>query len=286
MRSVKMIMIKILSIFWLLFFSHTASSQSCTKKEEMNHCKNSQSVCDDRSENDSRNECKLMNNHQVERKIIRVDYDGFSLWLDCQRHGAIQFQYNAQHDIGNASRAKTFSLDPKVPTHCQQINAKAYGHHYDRGHLVPANHLDASMTTIKATNNITNILPQAANMNRGAWLVTEEITECYRDISELLVIGGVIWGNDPTDDFFVKSHGIKTPDAFWKVIVRGGLEDEQSIAWIIPNSQAATRHKIDDYLVTVHDIETLTGQKIPVTEDLKDKKPSSSWGIPIGCNKG
>ncbi|CAK0752970.1 hypothetical protein CCP3SC5AM1_1940006 [Gammaproteobacteria bacterium] len=33
-------------------------------------------------------------------------------------------------------------------------------------------------------------------MNRGAWLMTEEIIECYRDISNLEVIGGPIWGND------------------------------------------------------------------------------------------
>ena len=26
-------------------------------------------------------------------------------------------------------------------------------------------------------------------MNRGAWLQTEKITECYRNISELFVIG-------------------------------------------------------------------------------------------------
>ena len=39
------------------------------------------------------------------------------------------------------------------------------------------------------------ILPQSANMNRGAWLLTEEIVECYRDIGELLVIGGVVWGD-------------------------------------------------------------------------------------------
>jgi len=56
---------------------------------------------------------------------------------------------------------------------------------------------------------MTNILPQALNMNRGAWLQTEEIIECYRDIDELLVIGGVIWGNNPADDFFIESHGVK-----------------------------------------------------------------------------
>jgi len=45
---------------------------------------------------------------------------------------------------------------------------------------------------------------QAANMNRGVWLLTEEITECYRDIDELLIVGGVIWGDNSGDDYFVK----------------------------------------------------------------------------------
>ena len=56
--------------------------------------------------------------------------------------------------------------------------------------------------------------------DRGAWLLAEEITECYRDIDELLIIGGVIWGDNPDDDIYVDSHGVKTPDAFWKVIIK------------------------------------------------------------------
>ena len=68
---------------------------------------------------------------------------------------------------------------------------------------------------------MTNILPQAANMNRGAWLLTEEIVECYRDLEPLDVWGGVIWGDNPVDDHFIESHSVKTPDAFWKIIIRG-----------------------------------------------------------------
>ncbi len=219
-------------------------------------------------------------------QIMRVDYDGFSVWLDCSRHGAVKFQYNAQRDTGNFPRIEKFSLDPHIPANCQQTSAKAYGHHFDRGHLVPANHLDASRVAIEETNRMTNILPQAANMNRGAWLVTEEIVECYRDIAELLVIGGVIWGNHRADDLFVASHGVQTPDAFWKVIVRGSGQDEQVIAWIVPNSQDATRKKIDDYLVTVSEIEQITGENLPVASYAKTLKPSTSWLIPIDCNKG
>jgi endonuclease G len=218
--------------------------------------------------------------------ILRLDYEGFTVWLDCAHRGAVKFRYNAQHDTGNEKRHGNFFLDPQVPPECQQTSAKAYGRKYDRGHLVPANHLDHSQTAIKQTNTMTNILPQAANMNRGAWLLTEEIVECYRDIDELLVIGGVIWGASPSDDHFLKSHGVRTPDAFWKVIIRGIGQDERAIAWIVPNSQEATKKNLDKYLVSVEELERATGEKIPVADYAKYDKPAVSWLIPRGCNKG
>ncbi|MBT4347748.1 MAG: hypothetical protein HOD21_02810 [Methylococcales bacterium] len=93
-------------------------------------------------------------------------------------------------------------------------------------------------------------------MNRGAWLVTKEITECYRGINELLIIGGVLWGNNPNDDFFTESHGVKTPDAFWKVIIR----NDRPIDWIIPNSVDAKKNRLDDYIVTIQELELVTGR--------------------------
>jgi len=123
-------------------------------------------------------------------EIKRIDYEGFTVWVDCDKRGAVKFQYNAQHDTGSFKRHKSFHIDPNVSSSCQQLSAKTYkkkGQRYDRGHLVPANHLDYSKVAIRQSNFMTNILPQAASMNRGAWLLTEEITECYRDINELLI---------------------------------------------------------------------------------------------------
>ena len=205
--------------------------------------------------------------------------------MDCDKRGAVKFQYNAQHDTGSYKRHKSFHIDPNVSSSCQQLSAKTYkqkGQRYDRGHLVPANHLDYSKVAIRQSNFMTNILPQAANMNRGAWLLTEEITECYRDIDELLIIGGVLWGDNPNDDFFTESHGVKTPDAFWKVIIR----NDRAIAWIIPNSGDAKRNRLDEYIVTIQELELVTGELIPVDEYLKHEKPEHSWVIPRGCNKG
>jgi endonuclease G len=73
-------------------------------------------------------------------------------------------------------------------------------------------------------------------------------------------LGGVIWGDDASDDYFVTSHGVATPDAFWKLIIRG---KDRVIAWIVPNTQAATRKRLDDYLVTVEELERRTAESFP-----------------------
>ena len=182
--------------------------------------------------------------HFYETRIIRLDYDGFTVWLDCGRRGAVRFRYIAKVDHGKLDRSHIFSIDPDVSRRCQQTTTVPYAHGdvpYDRGHLVPANHMDHSSKALKQSNYVTNILPQVAVMNRGAWLQTEEIIECYRDRGDLLVLGGVIWGNTPADDYFKKSHGVATPDAFWKVIVRW---DGEVIAWIVANSTLATRQAL------------------------------------------
>jgi endonuclease G len=218
-----------------------------------------------------------------EGNLLRLNYEGFTVWIDCEKRGVVKWRYNAQHDNGNEPRANGFRLDPYVSKDCQQTSTKGYGHGYDRGHQVPANHLDHSPVAIKQSNYMTNILPQTSQMNRGAWKLTEEIVECYRDIDELLVLGGVIWGNNPADDYFIQSHGVKTPDAFWKVIVRG---DGRAIAWIVPNTKDAVEAKLDSYLVTVEEIERLTGEKLPVMGDARMMKPKGSWVVPIECEKG
>jgi endonuclease G len=299
------------SLLLLPFTSYAANLPCSGNKGGVNHCEGAKFICNDGTASSSTKDCSIERGVTqpavapvtpvakpvstmplpsapvtTANNLMKLDYEGFTVWLDCEKHGAVKFQYNAQHDNGAFPRVENFTLDPNVPAQCQQFTANAYGRNYDRGHLVPANHLDYSATAIKATNNMTNILPQAQNMNRGAWLQTEEIIECYRDISELLVIGGVIWGNNPADDFFIQSHGVKTPDAYWKVIIRGTGQSEQAIAWIVPNTKDAVRKNLDKYLVTVSDIERLTGEKIPVAQYAKDSKPSASWLIPQGCNKG
>jgi endonuclease G len=53
----------------------------------------------------------------------------------------------------------------------------------------------------------------------------------------------------------------------------------------VPSAQEVTRKYLDGYLMSVDDIERVTGEKIPVANYAKHGKLSQSWLIPMDCNK-
>jgi len=226
-------------------------------------------------------------NNTINDEIIKLEYTGYTVWLNCNLRGAEYFSYSLSKDTGNFKRRHSFDLDPKVPKRCQQKSAdtyKKYGESWHRGHQVPANNLDSSKKAIFESNYMTNIMPQTGIMNTGAWYQTEYITECYRDISDITVYGGAIWGNDSTNDHFVRSHGVITPDAFYKVIVRH--DTGESIAWIVPNDFTAKKSELDRYLVSISEVEGITNIEFPVQTFTKAQPQRRSWPIPKGCGRG
>ena len=213
-----------------------------------------------------------------------LQYDGFQLIVDCEKRSVIQFSYTVGTDTGDLKRRTSFSKDSDFSTDCQQHSSKSYSdsrEQFDRGHMVPANHLDSLKIGIYQSNYVTNILPQARNMNRGAWLRTEEIIECHREKGALHVYGGPLYNTDRSRDFFTESHGVRTPSAFWKVIV----SENDHIAWIIPNISDAKRSKLNDYLVSIDRIENETGLRFQtIDKDEKVISATTSWEKIPGCD--
>ncbi len=192
---------------------------------------------------------------------LKKDHYGFTLWLDCDiHHGAIAFYYELGKDKGNLDlKGKPFRFDPKVPETCQPQTWRSYNTTtvnpsegtWDRGQLIPSNHMDGHRTALKETFYLSNTLPLNAIFNQegGAWDTTMRISECYREITPLKIWGGVIWGKNRDNDFFTVTHGIKTPDFLWKLIYR---EDKKEyLAWLFPNHWSAKDSKMDQYLITL-----------------------------------
>ena len=221
---------------------------------------------------------------------ITLVREGFTLTYDCENRTALRYAYQLTADKGHAKRPRGFELDPDLPAGCPtQLSARGYSAvpGWDRGHLVPSNQMDQSDMAIRQAHYMSNIVPQAARFNQGIWVQTEEVSECYRDLAPVQVYGGVIHDN-PANDFFLESHGIRTPEAFWKTIVTTDAEgNTRAISWYIPNQ--AMLEPLDHYIRSIAELEALLGTDsigIEASDEVKAQKPARTWPRPRDCDLG
>ena len=172
-----------------------------------------------------------------------------------------------------------------TPHSCQQKSTSSYGGglSYDRGHMVTANHIDSNSQSILDSNYMTNITPQTSVLNKGAWLFVEEMIECVRDVHPLKIYGGVVMGNDSSNDLFIGTHGVRTPDWLWKIVENTVTGDV--ISYLMPNNFEPTKSKVDQYLTTIKDIENKSGFIFSHFSNYqRTKLHTKSWDIPAGCD--
>ena len=212
----------------------------------------------------------------------------FTLTMDCDERAAVKFDYLLWQDRYNHPRPSGYYQDGELPSACRQFRTRSY-YGYDsrfvRGHLVTSNHMDFSDRAIRMANYMSNILPQHQTFNNGAWAKTEELAECYRDLINVRVIGGPLYLQGSGNQF-VNSHGVRTPSHFWKVLIQqersGRVAD--AIAWIIPNSSAAHSYALDDFIVSINEVEQVSDFSIPVPSSLRYFQHAESWEKPRGCD--
>ena len=87
---------------------------------------------------------------------------------------------------------------------------------------------------------------------------------------------GVVY-SDSANDYFLTSHGIPTPEYFWKVI----LSADKAIAWHIPNRSDLA--SLDSYLVSITELEGKLGVAMVDAPQLL-KASRATWKLPAGCS--
>jgi endonuclease G, mitochondrial len=177
---------------------------------------------------------------------------------------------------GQERRPKGFTMDPNLSPECQQFSTSSYaGVHaaYNRGHLVRSGHMNYNRNFIRRAHYMTNVVPQTVELNGGLWLDVENTGDCNREAG-IQIFGGNIY-NDTSNDFFLKSHGVRTPEYMWKVMYAG----EEVIAYMFPNNNGLS-NRLKDYIVSVKEIEDAVNDglgPIPVPERLKSTKARNNW---------
>lgn len=175
---------------------------------------------------------------------------------------------------GAAPRCDCFTIDNTLPTGFFRASTSMYTNTgFDRGHLCPSEDRDLNSTDNAATFLMTNIMPQAPNLNRVTWANLEEYCRTLMNAgNELYMISGG-YGSGGTGSnggvtYTINSGNITVPARYWKVIVvlPVGSNDAgrvststRVIAVDMPNAQTVNAQSWGNYRVSVDAIEAATG---------------------------
>lgn len=127
-------------------------------------------------------------------------------------------------DIGSAARQDDFRADNTLPANWYQVTASSYVNSgFDRGHHCPSADRTATTAANSATFLMTNMLPQAPNLNQRTWADLEEYCrKLARAGSELYVVMGS-YGAGGTGSqgmaITLDQGRVTVPARVWKVIV-------------------------------------------------------------------
>lgn len=189
-----------------------------------------------------------------------ISHPGHSLVFS-QQHGQPKWTAHiVATDVvtGNLARIDTFLPDPQVPN--TDLFTLYWNSGYDRGHQVPSADMRWSKAAMTATYYYSNICPQVADMNRGAWADLEDWGRRYVRYGNeraFVLTGPVLEDGSPTLPDPAGTHRVSIPRLFWKVIADLDGPEKKAIAFVMSN--AGHTEPPATFAVPVDSVEKLTG---------------------------
>lgn len=179
----------------------------------------------------------------------------------------VSWQLN-QSWLGSVDRQNDFRPDDTLPSNFYHVTPSDYtGTGYDRGHQAPSGDRTANVTDNSATFLMTNMIPQAPDLNRGPWEKLESYSrQLVSEGKELYITAGVS-GQKGT----LAGGNLSIPARNWKVIVvldRLGLglnsvtDRTRVLAVDMPNEEGIKETDWTEYRTTVKQIEAATGYNL------------------------
>jgi len=175
------------------------------------------------------------------------------------------YHLTAAYLTAGVGRTDDFRPDPDVLGGDDRAELSDYrGSGFDRGHLAPAADMARSGITMSESFLFTNVAPQSPGFNRGIWKRLEtEVRGWAVERGDINVCAGPVYLDDDGDgvvEFNVIGRGqVAVPDAFFKIVVAREDSGLDVIAFILRNTSYPPSAKLASFIVSVDEIEALTG---------------------------
>jgi endonuclease G len=159
---------------------------------------------------------------------------------------------------GPSKRKDNFRPDPLVTPACSATLADyaTIGKTHDRGHMAPAANNTQNDLIMGESFYLSNMQPQLANNNRGAWRLLESFErELAKAGGDYYIISGGIW-----DQGYTKTgNGLGIPTRLYKIIYEKNTKKVR--AYLMPNAPISPATSWPTYETTVSAVEQAAGLK-------------------------
>lgn len=186
-----------------------------------------------------------------------LHYEGMTISFNPSTHQPnwVSWELLASEVNGETTRESSFTTDPNVKGCATTDDYRRSG--YDRGHMAPAGDMKWSDKAMQQSFLLTNVCPQAGELNRGSWKKLEE--KCRQraiaDSAIVIVCGPIFLPGEGTEQ--IGETGVAVPRRFFKVILSPYTNPPTSIGFIMPNGPVPGG--MQNHAVSVDSVESLTG---------------------------
>jgi endonuclease G len=177
----------------------------------------------------------------------------------------VTYHLSRENLAGEAPRTNDFRADADLPSG-ERAELVDYRHSgYDRGHMAPAAAFKRSSTAMSETFLLSNVAPQRPNLNRHIWRrLEQEVRSLASAHGSIWVFTGTLFldqaGNPIDPVAYIGPNRVAVPTHFYKVILcehtTGTVE---LFAFVMQNPLQPLAGRPRDYLVSVDEVESLTG---------------------------
>jgi endonuclease G len=215
--------------------------------------------------------------------------EGYVLAQDARLKIPLWVQYELTRDdlSGTATRTDRFQADTSIPYGSRAERSDYEGSGYDQGHMAPAADMIRSKNAIDESFLLSNVAPQVGiGFNRQIWQELESaIRGWVEQRGSLVIIAGPVFGaTDGRVSYkVIGKDNVAVPTHFYKIVIDANNQNDiRTLAFLMPNEDLSG-HKIGEYLVSVDELENLTGldflSALPLTtqEAVESKKAVSIW---------
>ena len=207
----------------------------------------------------------------VDQVLCRTGYaSGYSYKYKAPLWASFSITSASSYNDHKAARQNDFRPDSDIPTGYQSTTKDYDEPIYDQGHMADSAVIDFSKVANSETFLMSNVTPQIPEMNRaafgkkGAWGTLENnIRSWVKMRGHLLITSGAIYDSEPE----TIGNGVAVPSYIYKIVM--DVKTNNSIAFLFPAKDQNTGDRLKCYLVSIDDIEAITG--LDFFKDIEDK---------------